>query len=110
MKVIKALVAGAAVLTCSLGNPVVAASPWDYFGTSNGMRFYGKLTSKNGPRVIWNGRTLDSNNQVQNSYLLGDCNTWTVDIQVDKRSKFLKPTGDVLPGTMLDSQLTKYCS
>ena len=106
------VIAIAAIISGSFLIPVPAdaRSPWDYFGKGRGIRYYSKLTTRTKDKVTWTGLTINDSGKSTYNYWLGDCNKWTVDVQVNKNDKFLSPTADVPPGTTLDAIMTKYCA
>ena len=112
MKLFKTFAATAAVITCCIGNPLPAeaASPWNFFGRAAGLRQYGKLTDRSASTVKWTRMSITDNGKTSYDYWLGNCRTWTVDVQVSKNAAFVAPTADVPPGTTLDAMMTRYCS
>ena len=111
MKLFNAI-ATTAVIGASLATatPVEAASPWDFFGRAGGLRQYGKLTDRSASTVKWTRMSITDHGKTSYDYWLGNCRTWTVDVQVTKGAAFMAPTADVPPGTTLDAMMTRYCS
>ena len=110
MKLFNAIAATAFVgASLFLIEPVNARSPWDYFGRAGGVRHYAKLVSRRGSTIVWDNLTLTDAGKSKYSYWLGDCNRWSVDVQVEKSAKFFEPTAVIPPGTTIDKIMTRYC-